>query len=496
VLRAIHSIRLKMMFLMVATTFAALLFTAVALVVYDLSTYKQMWVGDLITQANLVGRASAPALAFDDPAAAQNNLDLLSVRPKILRAAIYTRQGALVARYTRDSDENVGFPAQPGPDGYRIDKDRVWIVQGITDATGRLGTIYLEATYDLVRRLMSYLAIIGAVMAASLLVAAFISYRLQAAVTAPLLALTDASHRVTARRDYSQRVTKTTQDEIGDLVDTFNDMLSEVGQRTADLEESNRSLQHEMTIRHVAERALVAADQRKDEFLATLAHELRNPLAPIRNALEIMNRCPDDPSMQREAREIMDRQLRQLVRLVDDLLDVSRITTGKLRLQREVVDFRSIVESALDVARPQIEARGIRFSATLPPRAIPISADATRISQALLNLLTNAAKFSQPGGRVALMAEVSDGMLVTTVEDTGIGIPREKLPDIFEMFTQLDRTLERPYSGLGVGLPLAKRFIELHGGTLEAYSEGDGCGSRFVMRLPIASDPVPAEAPV
>jgi signal transduction histidine kinase/ActR/RegA family two-component response regulator len=481
------SIRLRVMFLMIAAAFVALLFTAISLVIFDTAAFKEARFTDLVTQASLVGQASAPALAFDDQPAAQNNLGLLSVRPRILAAAIYTSQGMVFASYARPGAAASPPEHAPAADGFRVSGDRAILTQGIQDATGRLGTIYLEASYGLIDRVRAYIAIMGAVLLASLMVAAVASYRLQEAVTAPLLEITDVSRQVQARRDYSLRVRKTSNDEIGELVETFNDMLSEVGQRTAALEETNRTLEREMTIRHGAEQALLAADQRKDEFLATLAHELRNPMAPLRNALEIMRRSPGDAARLETAQEIMNRQLRQLVRLVDDLLDVSRITTGKLKIQRERVDLNSIIESALDMAKPHLDAKRIQFTVTVPREPIYLDADPTRLSQVFLNLLHNAAKFTAPEGRVDLSAEVADGILTATVADSGIGIPRDKLPEIFDMFAQLDRSLDRAYAGLGVGLSLARRFVELHGGTLEAQSEGPGRGSQFVVRLPIVT---------
>jgi CheY-like chemotaxis protein/anti-sigma regulatory factor (Ser/Thr protein kinase) len=197
------------------------------------------------------------------------------------------------------------------------------------------------------------------------------------------------------------------------------------------------------------------------------------------------------------ARDIMDRQLRQLVRLVDDLLDVSRITTGKVVLQRESVPLAAILESALETVRPFVAERGIALSVTTPDLPLMLRADPTRMAQALTNLLHNAAKFTDAGGRIDLRVEREglDGITITVV-DTGIGIAPDMLPFIFDMFTQLDRSLERPYSGLGVGLSLAKRLIELHGGTLEAASEGQGKGAGFTARLPgiVVFEPGPAGA--
>ena len=480
-----RSIRRKFMLVVMATTLVALLLASIALVTYDLLTYKRTWVADLSTQADILGLASAPALSFQDPKAAEENLGLLSVRPNVTAAAIYTAEGRIFASYRRDSSDTTPLPAHPGPAGHEAGARDISLFRPIVTPDEQLGWVYLRARYDLTGRLLSYLAIVVGVMLASLTVAALMSVALQASVIRPILAIADVAHEVKDRRNFAARVPKTTEDETGYLVETFNDMLGQVGQRTEDLERANRRLEQEVAVRQSAEHALIEADRRKDEFLATLAHELRNPLAPLRNALHILRVAGPGSEEGKVARDIMDRQLRQLVRLVDDLLDVSRITTGKVVLQRESVPLATIIESALETVRPFVAERGIALSVTTPQVPLMLRADPTRMAQALTNLLHNAAKFTDAGGRIDLRVEREglDGITIV-VADTGIGIPADMLSFIFDMFTQLDRSLERPYSGLGVGLSLAKHLIELHGGTLEAASEGQGKGTRFTARLP------------
>ena len=231
---------------------------------------------------------------------------------------------------------------------------------------------------------------------------------------------------------------------------------------------------------------LSEADRRKDEFLAMLAHELRNPLAPIRNAAEILRvKGPAAPELQ-WAREVMDRQVQQMTRLVDDLLDVSRITRGKIELRKERVELVAVVKSAVEASRPLIEKWGHDLTVTVPPEPIHLEADLIRLSQVLLNLLNNAAKYTDQGGRIWLTAERQGDQVLIRVKDTGIGISAEMLPRIFEMFTQVDRTLERSQGGLGIGLMLVQRLVEMPGGTVEAHSTGPGKGSEFVLRFPVA----------
>jgi signal transduction histidine kinase/ActR/RegA family two-component response regulator len=237
-----------------------------------------------------------------------------------------------------------------------------------------------------------------------------------------------------------------------------------------------------------AEAQLRDIDRRKDEFLATLAHELRNPLAPMRNALQILRLRGGDKAVE-QVRGMMERQLAQMVRLIDDLLDVSRITRGKLALRKERVDLAAIVADAVDTARPHIEASGHELDVSLPPEPIYLDADPVRIAQVLSNLLNNAAKYTERGGRVWLTADLRDGEVEVCVGDTGIGIPAESLKSIFEMFAQVDRSLERSHGGLGIGLTLVKRLVEMHGGSVEARSDGVGMGSEFIVRLPAARIP-------
>jgi PAS domain S-box-containing protein len=238
-----------------------------------------------------------------------------------------------------------------------------------------------------------------------------------------------------------------------------------------------------------AERARIEANQRKDEFLATLAHELRNHLAPIRNAVEVLEHAEGKADLNAQARGIMERQLELMVLLIDDLLDVSRITSGKLHLRKERVELASVVHSAVEAARPSIQHQTHELTVTLPPQPVYLDADPTRLAQVILNLLTNAAKYTEKGGHIWLTAERQDGEVVMSVRDTGIGIAQEHLPHLFRIFSQVSSALERSQGGLGIGLSLVRGLVELHGGSVEARSGGPGMGSEFLVRLPVAEAP-------
>jgi PAS domain S-box-containing protein len=231
------------------------------------------------------------------------------------------------------------------------------------------------------------------------------------------------------------------------------------------------------------------ADRRKSEFLAMLAHELRNPLAPLRNGLHIMRLAGEDSQAAAQVRGMMERQLGQMVRLIDDLLDLSRITHGKIELHREQIDLATVIQDAIDTSRPLITAARHELIVNLPPAPVIVYADRNRLAQVFANLLNNSAKFTEKSGRIWLSAERHGSDVLVKVKDTGIGIPAEMLPKIFEMFTQADRSLERSRSGLGIGLSLVQRLVEMHGGRVEAHSEGPGTGSEFIVRLSVVLEP-------
>lgn len=241
-----------------------------------------------------------------------------------------------------------------------------------------------------------------------------------------------------------------------------------------------------------AEMQLRDADKRKDEFIALLAHELRNPLAPLRNAVGIIERADGDAQLVRDTSELMERQLSHMVRLIDDLLDISRLSRDKLELRRARVLLSDVVASAVETVRPMIAAAGHRLSVTLPAEPIYLDADLTRLSQVFGNLLGNSAKYTAHGGRILLAAERDGEWVRVSITDNGIGIPHESLPTVFEMFSQVDRTIERSTGGLGIGLALVQGLVRMHSGTVEVTSPGDGLGSTFTVRLPVAAAPAPS----
>jgi PAS domain S-box-containing protein len=266
------------------------------------------------------------------------------------------------------------------------------------------------------------------------------------------------------------------------------DLLEErVQTRTAELKRLEQELRQKVE-------ELALADRRKNEFLATLAHELRNPLAPLRHALQLLTLADDDREVRRKARSVMERQIGQMVLLIDDLLDVSRITRNKLQLRKERLELATAIQSAVETIRPLLEAAGHELTVTLPPEPIHLDADPTRLTQIFSNLLNNAVKFTEPGGHIHVAAETQGSEVVVSVRDTGIGIAAEHLPHLFEMFSQVTPALERTAGGLGIGLALVRGLVELHGGNVVAHSAGLGQGSELIVRLPVSTAPARAQS--
>lgn len=263
-------------------------------------------------------------------------------------------------------------------------------------------------------------------------------------------------------------------------------------QANRELAQANAQLTAEIGERKRAEVALQEASRRKDQFLAILAHELRNPLSAIHNGVQLLNTPNLSDRQFASARDILGRQLRHLTRLIDDLLDVARITSGRIKLRREPIELSDVVAHAAETVRPLIEARRHRLSITMPPEPMYVEGDMVRLTQVIDNLLTNAAKYTDEGGSIELTADIEMAparQAVLRVHDNGVGIPSEMLNNVFELFAQVNSTLNRTQGGLGIGLALVRGLVELHGGTVQARSEGVGCGAEFVVRLPLLAAP-------
>jgi PAS domain S-box-containing protein len=277
--------------------------------------------------------------------------------------------------------------------------------------------------------------------------------------------------------------------QVQEALRRANEELEErIEARTADLLCANAALETEIAERMRVEEALRNEDRQKDEFLAILSHELRNPLTPLRNATQIMKKPGLDETRLAWCRDVIDRQVEHLVRLVDDLLDISRISRGKIELKKELVELRAIIDSAIESSQPFIESAGHELRVSFPDEPLLLNADPVRLTQVFANLLNNAAKYMKAGGKIYLSARRQEATAMVSVRDTGIGIPAEALISIFDLFTQVDRSTNHGQGGLGIGLALVRSLVQLHGGQVEVYSAGPDQGSDFVVYLPLATE--------
>ena len=471
------SIRWNVTRVVLLTTLAALCLNALLLAFLDAHSYRKAELSELRVHADMLARASAAAVAFNDAKEANEAVRLVERNARLHAAAIYGRAGKLFAAYSRDGQPVPESTA--GSSGFAFTGDQIRGFHTAVEPGGLVHTIYLSAHSRFYDRLIQYFGILTGVMLAVLGVAFLLSRWLQRSITEPILNVAHAAGRVVASHDYKVRVPPQFGPETGLLADAFNHMLSEIDRRTTELH-------HQVQEREQAEAALREADRKKDRFLATLAHELRNPLAPIMTSVQLMRRVTGSDVVQQRAQDVIDRQARHMSRLLDDLLDVARITNEKLQLQRRRVTLASVIEAAVESSRPAVERGGHHLSVRLPDAPILLEGDPVRLAQIFTNLLNNAAKYMNPGGTINVNADLSEGTLAVRVEDTGIGIAGVELGKIFEILGQSGTALRHADGGLGIGLFLVKALTELHGGHVVASSDGPGRGSCFTVRLPIA----------
>jgi signal transduction histidine kinase len=492
-----RSIRHKLTLVVLATTLAALVVTGIALVIYDLQDYRDAGLNDLVTQADILGRATAPALAFEDPRAANENLQLLRVKPKISSAAIYNAKGKLFASYTR-RDLDIPLPRLPESDGSRIEGADFVLFKRIVDNNEILGTVYLRAEHGLLGRFVDYLGIIGAVTALSLLIAWLISGWLQAVVTRPILDTAAVARKVVESRDFSLRATKTTEDEIGQLVDAFNGMLAEVGRRAAALEESNRSLAHEMAERRNADQALrdlnadlerriesrtsqlEAANKELEGFSYSVSHDLRAPLRAIVGFSKMLQEDHAE-KLDEEARRklgVIQGEAQRMGLLIDDLLAFSRM--GRKAMQKVEFDMTELARATYEGLNGHHDGTRAEFRLGSLPRA---KGDRALLGQVWANLLSNALKFSSKREKPLIeVSAISDEKEhVYFVRDNGAGFDPRYQAKLFGVFQRLHDSSE--FNGTGVGLALVQRIVVRHGGRVWADGKPDA-GATFYFTLP------------
>src|SRR5688500_11697146 len=454
------------------TSSVVLVLAAIAYVVWDYYRFRNDMRTDLATQAELVLDNTAAALAFNDHEAADETLRMLSINPHVRLACLYTRDGRFFTEVRFDETKNEGpCPASVSP-GFTFASDRLQLVVQLTQGRNPGSLLYLKEDLEaLDARLETQVAAVAVIVVAGLALSFLLSYLLERSVGRPIVALADTAREIAERGDYSLRAQRTTRDEIGLLVDAFNRMLDEIDRSQRERAEL---LEREQE-----------ANRLKDEFLATLSHELRTPLNAIVGWIHLLRhgQLPDEE--RRHALERIDRNAHAQARLVQDLLDVSRITTGKLRLDIREMDLAAVVSNAVDACRPAADARQVTVVSQLPG-AFLTRGDPDRLQQVVWNLIMNAVRFTPAGGRVTVGLSRKDGVDVLRVRDTGAGIDPQFLPFVFEPFRQADGASTRTHGGLGLGLTIVRRLAELHGGTVDVASDGLGLGATFTVTVPIS----------
>lgn len=461
------------------TTFLAIMLSAGALLIYELTVYRRAGVADMRTQADLIARSTAAALAAGDTHAAWENLYLLRQQPQIRAAAVYGRDGVLIASHTTTpkSPLSARVPIDSNAWGPRFSGSMLETVQPVEHNGMRIGMLYLKAEHEVWERFAAFALIVLAVSAVSLVSAFYLFVHLQRRITAPLEKMTEVAHDVVGSHNWSLRAPATDYKDLDVLVDAFNRMLSECEVRTSELE-------REMVTRKGIEQELRQADRQKDTFLATLAHELRNPLSPMTSAVALLQMPAASQQTRDRALTVLERQLEHIVRLVNDLLDASRVTTGKLSLDTSPVNIGDLLRSTCDAAQAMAQQQDLQLALHLPDDALHVNGDAIRLTQVFSNLLNNACRYTPPGGRVDITLTAEDSTVRVSIADTGIGVDPSMQERIFDLFEQANQTLHRGSAGLGVGLTLSRQIIQLHHGSLSMQSEGLNRGSCFTVHLP------------
>jgi signal transduction histidine kinase/CheY-like chemotaxis protein len=475
-------IRHKLLLMSLVSSAAAVVLVSGGILVWDTMRFRDDVEQDVRAQAQLLAETAAPAMQFDDPKVATENLSPLRLRPRVEMACLYTDTGAMFAPYIRDRDSAVQCPpaVPPASFGWRVlELTTPAVAQG-----RRVGVLYIRRDLeDVAARLRVGVATVAGLLLLAILAAFLVASRMQRAIAAPLLQLAETARAVSTGRDLGRRAAPTSNDEIGVVMHAFNDMLDRIDRRTAELErevDERRRAEAERTAALERERD---ANRLKDEFLATLSHELRTPLNAVLGWARLLRSTRVEPATESRALESIERNARAQARLIEDLLEVSRIVTGKLRLQVRECDLAAIVDAAAEIVQPAAAAKKLTLSVDLRIRPAMTSGDPDRLQQIVWNLLSNAVKFTPHDGHISVRLERDTGYRLT-VRDTGPGIEPKFLPHLFEPFRQADGTASREHGGLGLGLAIARQLAELHGGTITAHSLGAGTGATFEVRLP------------
>ena len=465
------SIRAKLATLLMIASSVVLVLASIAYVTWDYIRFRNDMRTDLATQAALVLENTAAALDFNDHGAARETLSMLSINPHVRLACLYTARGELFTDMRFDEPSFEGAcPASVEP-GSQFTATRLKLTEQLARGRSVGARVYIQQDLEAAtERLRTQSAAVAIIVVTGLLLSFLLSFLLPRIVSRPIASLASTAREIADRGDYSIRASQGSKDEIGVLVGAFNRMLDEIetsGRERAELLEREQE-----------------ANRLKDEFLATLSHELRTPLNAIVGWVHLLRHGQMPEEERRHALERIDRNAHAQARLVQDLLDVSRITTGKLRLDIREMDLAAVVTNAVDACRPAADARQVTIACQLAG-TFHTRGDPDRLQQVVWNLITNAVRFTAAGGRVTVSLSRSEGVDCLRVRDTGAGIDPQFLPFVFEPFRQADAASTRAHGGLGLGLTIVRKLAEMHGGTVTVASDGLGLGATFTVALPV-----------
>jgi signal transduction histidine kinase/DNA-binding response OmpR family regulator len=508
------SIKQKLIGITMLTSTVALLLACSTFLAYELVTYRTTLTQQLTTLAQIVAESSTAALAFDDRRSAGETLAALRAEPNLVAACIFTKDGRPFASFQRVGSRR-DLPRRPGRQGAEFRDGHLMLFQKVVFDGEWIGTVYLDRNLqDMYARLQRYAGIVLSVLLVSALAALLLSSMLQRVISEPTLRLAQMASRVSAERDYSLRATKRGNDEIGALVDSFNEMMGQIQGRTLDLHEAQTALErqigelcHEIERRQRAQEETLAAKQAAEEssraksaFLANMSHELRTPLNAIIGYSEMLREDAEDHQEERSVADLkrITTAGKHLLILINEVLDLSKIEAGKTELLWEEASAAQILEDAADAMAPLAGKNGNKLLIHCSPDLPAVQVDVVKFRQSLYNLLSNACKFTSNGTvSVDVVPVTVNGAesIEWRVSDTGIGIAPNQMSKLFQPFSQVDASTTRKYGGTGLGLAISQRFCELMGGGITVSSE-PGKGSTFTMRLPRHANRAPVvEAP-